>query len=147
MAALTLSKAEREAFLAGVHVAVFAVADGARGPIAVPVWYAYDPGGDILINTGKSSPKAVLAAAAGRATLCVQSEAPPYGYVSVEGRAVLEPADYDGQLVPIARRYLGAAAEMYLAGSSKETSEADNVLIRLTPERWRTADFSKQYQM
>lgn len=146
MGALTMSKNERERFLAGVHVAVFAVADGAQGPIAVPVWYAYQPGGDVLINTGKTSPKAVLAATAGRATLCVQNEAPPYGYVSVEGTVKIEPADYDGQLVPIAKRYLGETADMYLAGSSKETSEAENVLIRLTPDRWRTADFSKQYQ-
>ena len=39
---VTMSRDERERFLAGVHVGVLSVAspDGG-GPLAVPVWYAY----------------------------------------------------------------------------------------------------------
>jgi nitroimidazol reductase NimA-like FMN-containing flavoprotein (pyridoxamine 5'-phosphate oxidase superfamily) len=39
---VTMSREDRERFLAGVHVGVLSVAsaDGA-GPLAVPVWYAY----------------------------------------------------------------------------------------------------------
>ena len=55
----------------------------------------------------------------------------------------IEPADYEGQLVPIAKRYLGPAADAYLANATSETSAGDNVLLRLRPERWRTSDFSK----
>ncbi|WP_425455354.1 hypothetical protein [Amycolatopsis palatopharyngis] len=40
---------ERESFLAGVHVGVLAVAREGRGPLAVPVWYSYERGSDILI--------------------------------------------------------------------------------------------------
>src|SRR3989454_3855877 len=41
----TLFRSEREAFLADTHVAVVSIADGERGPLAVPIWYAYTPGG------------------------------------------------------------------------------------------------------
>ena len=44
----TMSRAEREEFLAGLHVGVLSVAspDG-RGPLTVPVWYTYQPGGTV----------------------------------------------------------------------------------------------------
>jgi len=36
----SMSQAEREEFLAGVHVGVLSVASGdGRGPLAIPVWY------------------------------------------------------------------------------------------------------------
>jgi len=41
-----MNAAEREQFLAGVHVGVLGVAAGEeRGPLTVPVWYDYQPGG------------------------------------------------------------------------------------------------------
>ena len=52
---LTMSKAEREAFLAETHVAVISVVDGSRGPLTVPVWYAYEPGRDLRFVTGGGS--------------------------------------------------------------------------------------------
>ena len=42
---LNMSRAEREEFLAGLHVGVLAVASaGVAGPLTVPVWYTYEPG-------------------------------------------------------------------------------------------------------
>jgi hypothetical protein len=44
---LAMTVAERQAFLAQVHVAVLAVAgEDGRAPLAVPVWYDYRPGGE-----------------------------------------------------------------------------------------------------
>jgi nitroimidazol reductase NimA-like FMN-containing flavoprotein (pyridoxamine 5'-phosphate oxidase superfamily) len=42
----TMSRSQREEFLAGAHVGVLSVADiePGRGPITVPIWYAYSPG-------------------------------------------------------------------------------------------------------
>ena len=41
-----LSKEEREAFLAEPRIGVVSVAgDDGRPPLAVPIWYGYDPGG------------------------------------------------------------------------------------------------------
>jgi hypothetical protein len=43
-----MTPAEREAFRAEVHVAVVTVADDdGRGPLAIPLWYDYRPGGEI----------------------------------------------------------------------------------------------------
>ena len=53
-----MTREEREAFLADVHIGVVSVADGERGPLTAPVWYAYEPGGEILFVTGSESLKA-----------------------------------------------------------------------------------------
>ena len=45
-------------FLAEVHVAVVTVADdGGRGPLAIPLWYDYRPGGEIVLVTDRGSRK------------------------------------------------------------------------------------------
>ena len=83
----SMSRAEREEFLAGVHVGVLSVASGdARGPLAIPVWYTYQPGGTVNVSTGRSTRKARAIIGAGRFSLCAQDERPPYKYVTVEGR-------------------------------------------------------------
>ena len=42
---LAMSKAQRETFLAGVHVAVISIPENSRGPLTVPIWYSYEPAG------------------------------------------------------------------------------------------------------
>jgi nitroimidazol reductase NimA-like FMN-containing flavoprotein (pyridoxamine 5'-phosphate oxidase superfamily) len=54
---LIMTKQEREAFLADVHVGVISIAEEGRGPMTVPIWYACDLGGDLRIMTGKESRK------------------------------------------------------------------------------------------
>jgi nitroimidazol reductase NimA-like FMN-containing flavoprotein (pyridoxamine 5'-phosphate oxidase superfamily) len=103
----SMSRAEREEFLAAVHVGVLSVATGDdRGPLSVPVWYTYQPGGTLNVSTGRSTRKAQAIMAAGRFSLCVQEEHPPYKYVTVEGPAVIEDAT-DAERLELARRYLG----------------------------------------
>ena len=43
---------EREQFLADVHVGVVAVERPGRAPLAVPIWYGYEPGGEVLVWGG-----------------------------------------------------------------------------------------------
>ena len=88
MGSLSMTRAEREAFLADLHVGVISIAREGRGPLAIPIWYAYAPGGEIRIVTGGDSFKLSLLRRAGRFTLCAQDETPPYRYVSVEGPVV-----------------------------------------------------------
>ena len=38
---LAMSRAEREAFLAALHVGVISISESGRGPLTVPIWYAY----------------------------------------------------------------------------------------------------------
>jgi PPOX class probable F420-dependent enzyme len=137
---VNMSPAEREAFLAGLHVGVLTVAAGpGRGPLATPVWYSYQPGGVITVTTGGDSGKARAIAGAGRFSLCAQDEAPPYKYVTVEGPAVIEPASL-AERTAIARRYLGLErGDAFIAANP----DGDAVAIRMTPEHWRAADFGK----
>jgi PPOX class probable F420-dependent enzyme len=137
---VSMSRAEREAFLAGVHVGVLAVAGAPdRGPLVTPVWYTYQPGGLVSVSTGASSNKARAIAAAGRFSLCAQDEAPPYKYVTVEGPAVTEPSEL-AERTALARRYLGReGGDAFIAANPG----ADEIVIRMTPEHWQTADFSQ----
>ncbi len=50
---LSMTRAEREAFLADLHIGVISIADGEHGPLTCPVWYAYEPGGEIGLVTGR----------------------------------------------------------------------------------------------
>jgi PPOX class probable F420-dependent enzyme len=142
MGQFSMTKAQREAFLADTHVAVLSVADGKSGPLVVPIWYWYRPGGDVHVVTGPESRKAVLLRKAGRASLCVQTETPPYKYVTVEGPATIgDKPDQERDVRAVAIRYLGPQmGEMYLAATAAENANA--VLVRIRPERWGTVDYS-----
>ena len=138
-----MSQPEREEFLAGVHVAVLSVAAGGnRGPLMVPVWYSYQPGGVISVSTDRDSRKARAVAAAGRLSLCAQDESPPYKYVTIEGPAVIEEITLDERR-ELARRYLGREeGDEYI----DSIPDSDEVAIRITPERWLSVDFGKEGQ-
>jgi hypothetical protein len=141
----TMTLGEREAFLAGVHVGVLAVDDPGHGPLAVPVWYAYEPGGTVDIKTDTESRKASSMRAAGRASLCAQSETAPYKYVSVEGPLTVMGENLGpGEMRAMAHRYLGAeTGDLYLAATAEDA--ARNVAFRMSPQRWFTADFASQF--
>jgi nitroimidazol reductase NimA-like FMN-containing flavoprotein (pyridoxamine 5'-phosphate oxidase superfamily) len=142
--ALTMSRLEREAFLAGVHVGMISIAEEGRGPLTVPIWYTYEPGGELRIITGKNSRKGRLLTQAGRFSLCVQTETPPYRYVSVEGSiTAIEAVDVERDLRPLAYRYLGAGEGDGFVEQTR-ASQGENILVRMRPERWLTADYSKE---
>jgi nitroimidazol reductase NimA-like FMN-containing flavoprotein (pyridoxamine 5'-phosphate oxidase superfamily) len=133
--------AERQNFLADLHVGVLSVAaDRGRPPASVPIWYDYSPGGDILIGTGTSSRKARLIEQAGAVTLVVQREEPPYQYVVVEGTVVetTSPAPQDVREAT-AIKYLGEeGGRAFMEGMR----DVPSVLFTIRPDRWITADFS-----
>jgi hypothetical protein len=142
MSSLAMSKEDREAFLAETHIAVVSIADGERGPLTVPVWYRYEPGGKLCFVTGGSSRKANLIRTAGRLGLCVQTETPPYKYVSIEGPATVGIPNYERDIRQTALRYLGPQmGEVYLAATAADRVES--VLISVRPERWFSVDYSK----
>jgi len=146
---LAMSAQERERFLAGVHVGVLSVAvneDGeagaSRAPLAVPVWYGYQPGGQVSVITGRSSRKGRAIIAAGRMSLCVQDEKPPYRYVSVEGPVEMEELDPAERLV-IARRYLGSeGGDRFVA--TNPVTDGESAMFRMTPEHWLSVDYGKR---
>jgi len=132
-----MTRAEREAFLAEPHIAVVSITgEAGRGPLSVPLWYGYTPGGDITLITALDSRKAALVRRHGRGSLCVQQTEPPRTYVSVEGPVVefRAPATFDERRA-LAHRYLGAAeGDAFVEASAERT--AGSVLIRVRPEHW-----------
>jgi|LNFM01.1.fsa_nt_gb hypothetical protein len=134
-----LSGAERESFLAEARVAVISIACAGRGPLSVPIWYSYVPGGEIGLWMDGASRKVALLRRAMRLTLVVQDTSRPYRYVSVEGPVTqMNPIDYDAELRPLVGRYLGeAAVDGYLAGFGGPEGVRGDVCVRVRPEHWR----------
>jgi PPOX class probable F420-dependent enzyme len=143
---LAMTRQEREAFLANVHVGIISIPEEGRGPLTVPVWYAYESGGELRVVTGRTSRKGRLLARAGRFSLCAQTETPPYKYVSVEGPVVATvPADLERDIRPLARRYLGTQrGDRSFEQTREDPDHVDSVLVRMRPERWLTVDFGKE---
>lgn len=142
---MAMNPTEREAFLADVHVGIVSVANDDRGPLSVPIWYAYEPGGLLSFITGRASQKARRIDAAGRFSVCAQTETAPYQYVSVEGpvATVDEPVDA-AERQALAYRYLGPElGDLYLAAT--EADAATSVAIRMQPEHWLSVDYTKQF--
>jgi len=142
MSSLSMSRAQREEFLAATRVGVVSIAETGRGPLAVPVWYRYTPGGTLRFVTGANSRKAKLIEAAGRVGFCVQSESPPYQYVSLEGPVTIGAPDREADIRQVALRYLGEQmGEMYLAASAADPEPV--IVVELRPERWYSVDYSR----
>jgi nitroimidazol reductase NimA-like FMN-containing flavoprotein (pyridoxamine 5'-phosphate oxidase superfamily) len=145
---LAMTKQERERFLADLHVGIISIPEEGRGPLTVPIWYSYEPGGELRIVTARTSRKAQLLQRAGRFSVCAQTETPPYKYVSIEGPVVaIEPADLERDDRPLAHRYLGALrGDRYIEKTRRELGHSENVLVRMLPERWLTVDYTKAYR-
>ena len=140
---MALSRKEREEFLAEAHVAALAVdAEEGRAPLTVPIWYQYEPGGDLWIMTGLDSRKNELIQAAGRLSLMVDRLEPTIRYVSVEGPVVnTVPATLE-QLREISARYLPAEkVDGYVDFAWKNHGE--QVVIHMRPERWVSSDLGQ----
>ena len=84
----------------------YRAADGR--PLVAPVWFVIDDG-ELVFNTGKDTAKGRALARDPRATICVDLEQPPSGFVQVQGMAELseDPADLLATATAIAARYVG----------------------------------------
>jgi nitroimidazol reductase NimA-like FMN-containing flavoprotein (pyridoxamine 5'-phosphate oxidase superfamily) len=147
MSTTRMTRSEREAFLAGVHVGILSLAEDGRGPLCVPIWYGYEPGGELWIVTERGSRKGRLLEKASRFSLCAQTEKAPYKYVSVEGPIVgIDTAHVEEHERPLAHRYLGrAAGDAYIEQTGGSAARTDNVLVRMRPERWLSVDYAKEF--
>jgi hypothetical protein len=140
LATMALSKEEREQFLAEPHIAALSVSAGdKRGPLTVPIWYQYSPGGEPWIHTGAGSRKHRLIETQGEFTLMVDRVEPTVRYVAVDGPVSrIEPAT-DDQLVEMVKRYLPPeAVDGYLEFARREHGEG--VVIYMKPQHWNSSD-------
>jgi nitroimidazol reductase NimA-like FMN-containing flavoprotein (pyridoxamine 5'-phosphate oxidase superfamily) len=142
-----MTEDERQAFLAEARVGVLSVAsDDARPPLTVPLWYGYQPGGNITFFTGTQGRKARktrLIEKAGVLSLSVQHDQFPYKYVTVEGS--VSQADRPPsaeQMLGVVRRYLPEEMAQGFVDAELGRPSSELVLFTIRPDRWLTADFS-----
>ena len=134
-----MSESDRQKFLSGVHIGVIAVERPDRAPFAVPIWYEYEPGGEVVLWTSAGTVKEKVIRVAGRFSITVQDEQPPYRYVTAEGDVTaIESADAD-QALAIATRYLGDADG---AAFTEQNFNDSSIVIRMQPKRWLSFDYS-----
>ena len=142
---IAMTQQEKENFLAGVHVGVLSIAQVGRAPLTIPIWYAYEPGKEICFVTGGASQKGKLLTLGSKVSLCVQEEQMPYKYVSVEGIVVgIDPANVERDIRPLAQRYYGReGGDQYIKRVYGSGVAEGDVLIRIRPQHWLAADYSK----
>jgi hypothetical protein len=136
----SLSVRERELFLAEPHVAALSVSAGpGRGPLTLPIWYQYTPGGEAWVLTEAGSRKVRLIEEARRFTLMVDRVIPTVRYVSVEGPVTHTVAGTDELLLEMTEHQLRPEkVPGYIEFAKAELGE--QIAIYLRPERWLTAD-------
>lgn len=126
---MSLSRADAQALLAQPHVAVIAVEEAGRPPLAVPLWYSYEPGGDACMRAARAC------------TLVVDEVQPRTRYVSVACDLVDERPATPADGRAMAERYLPPeAVEAYLAFAGQNIGA--EVVLTLRPTRWRSADLT-----
>jgi nitroimidazol reductase NimA-like FMN-containing flavoprotein (pyridoxamine 5'-phosphate oxidase superfamily) len=137
---MALSIEDRQSFLAEPHIGALAIAEEpGRGPLTLPIWYHYRPGGDLWVLTAAESRKGRLIAAAGRFSLMVERLQPSVRYVSVEGPVVRTELSTDAEMREMTERYLPAEqVDGYLEMAAREQPEHTTYVMR--PERWYSAD-------
>jgi nitroimidazol reductase NimA-like FMN-containing flavoprotein (pyridoxamine 5'-phosphate oxidase superfamily) len=142
-----MTEQERQEFLAGPHIGVLSVAAGDdRPPHTTPIWYGYEPGGNITFFTGtqgRTSRKTGLIETAGVLSLSVQREEFPYKYVTVEGTVIgIDTPPAAEQMLAIVGRYLPEEATQGFVEAELGHPGSGPVLFTVRPDRWLTFDFA-----
>lgn len=140
-----MSEAERNAFLAEPRSAILSISQKGQGPLAMPVWYDQAPNGELYFLTQSSSRKGKLLFVGKRISLSVQRDNSPYAYVTAEGPiTTIEPYTLEGDLQPMASRYLGTeGGAAYVEGARESHDAKTSVKVSVRPERWLTVDYAK----
>lgn len=135
-----MTQEEREHYLADRHVGILSVARMGKAPLVVPIWYDYEPGGELWMMTPRDSAKHTLIEREKCFSLCVQTESWPYRYVSVSGPVVsVEPRD-ETTVRSLVERYIPTSkVERFL----EVIANVDYLIVRMRPKQWATSDVSK----
>jgi uncharacterized protein len=146
--ARALTATEREQFLAEPRVGVLSVAaDDGRPPLTVPVWHAYQPGGELTFFTstqGRTARKAGLLEKAGQVSFCVQKPDFPYRYATVEATIVnADRSPSVADVVAITSRYLPPDMASGFAEAEINNPARTFVLFHARPDRWSSIDFGE----
>jgi PPOX class probable F420-dependent enzyme len=130
----SLNDPEVRAFLSdGTRTGKLGYLSASGRPLVTPVWFVLEDDG-IVFNTGKDTAKGRALARDPRATLCADSEQPPYGFVQVQGEVELseDPAELLRTATVIAARYMGAErAEEF----GQRNGVPGELVVRLRPSK------------
>src|SRR6202044_1539066 len=130
----SVSDPEISAFLSeGTRTGILGYSSASGRPLVVPVWFVVEDG-TLVFNTGKDTAKGRALARDPRATLCVDLEEPPYGFVQVQGDAEIseDPVELVRTATAIAARYMGQdRAEEF----GKRNGVPGELVVRLHPTK------------
>ena len=118
---------------AGTRTGKLAYAGADGRPLVAPIWFIVEDG-VLVFNTGKDTAKGRALARDPRATLCVDLEEPPYGFVQVQGEADIseDPGELVRTATVIAARYIGQdRAEEF----GKRNGVPGELVVRLRPTK------------
>ena len=138
-----MAQKKREAFLAEPRIGVMSMTRKSLAPLSMPVCYSYEPGGEVRVFMDATSFKAKLVERTGRYTLCVQDDAPPYRFVTVEGPARLEPAESKRDAPPILCPSLGERRAMKYIETFVEHGLVA-CIAAMRPEHWWSWDLGQE---
>ena len=130
----SITDPEVSAFLMeGTRTGKLAYAGADGRPLVAPVWFIVEDG-TLVFNTAKDTAKGRALARDPRATLCVDLEEPPYGFVQVQGTAELseEPAELLRTAIAIGARYMGQDRAEELG---KRNAVPGELVVRLRPTK------------
>jgi PPOX class probable F420-dependent enzyme len=107
MASVT-DPAVHEFLTEGTRTGKLAYTNAAGRVLVAPIWYIVEDG-DLIFNTGEDTVKGKFLVRERQATICVDLEQPPYGFVQVQGNAELsnDPEELLRTATAIAARYVG----------------------------------------
>jgi PPOX class probable F420-dependent enzyme len=123
----------REFLMEGSRTGKLAFLSASGRPLVTPVWFVVEDGA-LVFNTGKETAKGRALARDPRATMCVDLEEPPFGFVQVQGDAELSEdlPDLIRTATMIAARYMGRErAEEF----GKRNGVAGELVVRLRPTK------------
>jgi nitroimidazol reductase NimA-like FMN-containing flavoprotein (pyridoxamine 5'-phosphate oxidase superfamily) len=112
-------------------------------PRVVPIWFLYRNDAFVMV-TGPKAEKVPAIEKNGAVALTIDSSAPPYHALLVNGDAIVEKTDGMAAEYPdLARRYLGPAADAYLASMQSRVKEQRRITVR--PRSHHVLDFQQRF--
>jgi PPOX class probable F420-dependent enzyme len=123
----------REFLMQGSRTGKLGYLSASGRPLVTPVWFVLEDG-CVVFSTGKESAKGRSLARDPRATLCVDLEEAPFGFVQVQGDAELSEdlEDLVRTATVIAARYIGAdRAEEF----GRRNGVPGELVVRLRPSK------------
>jgi PPOX class probable F420-dependent enzyme len=129
--------------LTGPNLARLAYVGRNGRPHVVPIWCMFRDG-DILMVTGPKADKVAALEQNAAVALTIDSSKPPYHVLLIDGDATVEPTEGMAPEYPeIVGRYLGAAADAYLAPMRDRVKTQRRIRVKV--RSWRVLDFVKRF--